>query len=85
MITSEVAPAATTEVGQLRAKVENLTLAMEHRGTIGQARGIVMATYGISGDAALAVMIKLSQSSSRKLWEIAENIVADFEATLSAR
>jgi GAF domain-containing protein len=75
------APAAVAIVGasslaQATDLAHNLALAVEHRDIIGQAKGILMATSGVSSDDAFAMLVGASQRSNRKLYDIAEEIVA---------
>jgi hypothetical protein len=43
---------------------------------IEQAKGVIMSSLGCSDDAAFAVLVQQSQFQNRKLWEIAEELVA---------
>ena len=54
----------------------NLAVALERRDVIGQAKGIIMATEGLSPDAAFDVLRRASQRENRKLYELAREIVA---------
>jgi GAF domain-containing protein len=54
----------------------NLRQAMEHRSTIEQAKGIIMATTGCDADAAFDVLVRQSQHENRKLREVADELVA---------
>jgi GAF domain-containing protein len=54
----------------------NLTLALEHRDVIGQAKGILMAQEGLTSEAAFDVLRRASQRSNRKVYELAAEIVA---------
>jgi AmiR/NasT family two-component response regulator len=53
----------------------NLLFALESRGTIDQAKGILMAREGITADQAFDVLCRASQRSNRKVHDIAEEIV----------
>ena len=53
----------------------NLTIALERRDVIGQAKGILMAQSAISSDEAFDVLRRASQRSNRKLNEIAKELV----------
>lgn len=52
----------------------HLRAALTHRDVIGQAKGILMERYQISADQAFGVLLRLSQSTNRKLHEIAEEL-----------
>jgi GAF domain-containing protein len=58
-------------------QIENLGIAIERRASIGTAIGILMHRYGLSSDRAFQVLVRFSQSSNRKLAEVAAEIVAD--------
>jgi hypothetical protein len=60
-------------------QLQDLTLALARRKTIGQAIGIVMERYGIGEDAAFAFLTRASQSANIKLRDVAAQIV---EATV---
>jgi len=60
----------------LERQVEGLTRALHSRDEIGQAKGILIAHYGISADDAFALLVRLSQHTNTKLAEIAHTIVA---------
>jgi len=53
----------------------NLTAAIEHRGVIEQAKGIVMAAERCSPDEAFAFLRRMSQQQNRKLRDIAIDVV----------
>jgi GAF domain-containing protein len=57
----------------------NLTAAMQHRGVIEQAKGILMAAHRCSPDDAFALLRQRSQAENRKLREIALDIVAHIQ------
>lgn len=65
----------------VRAEVTNLQAAMETRGTIGIAVGMVMASYGIDAETAFAYLTRLSNDSNVKLRDAAAKLVADFAAS----
>jgi GAF domain-containing protein len=54
----------------------NLTLALEHRDVIGQAKGILMAQDKVSSEEAFDILRRASQRSNRKVHELAAEIVA---------
>ena len=53
------------------------------RSTIEQAKGIVMAALGVSGDEAFAVLRRFSNDSNTPLREVAEHLVSGFLTTPS--
>jgi GAF domain-containing protein len=53
----------------------HLTVALEHRDVIGQAKGILMATEGIGPDQAFDLLRRASQRSNRKLYDLALEMV----------
>jgi GAF domain-containing protein len=55
---------------------EGLATAMESRATIEQAKGVIMATSGVSADTAFDLLRRQSQAENRKLREVAAEIVA---------
>jgi len=65
-----VALAAAVEIGNLGAAIMNRT-------TIGQAEGILMERFDVSGDQAFAVLRRVSQERNTKLHEVALQLVAD--------
>jgi GAF domain-containing protein len=71
-----VAIAGATSLTQATTLARNLALALEHRDIIGQAKGILMATNGVSADEAFAMLTSASQRENRKLYAIAEEIVS---------
>lgn len=56
-------------------KQEQLTQALATRDLIGQARGILMERYKITGDQALRLLVRLSQDANRKLRDVADQLV----------
>jgi GAF domain-containing protein len=70
-----IAVAGARALDEATALAHNLALALEHRDVIGQAKGILMATSGVSSDDAFAMLRAASQRRNRKLYEIAEEIV----------
>ena len=58
---------------------------LAHRETIEQAKGMLMAVYAITADAAFGVLRWRSQESNLKLWAIADQLVADVPALLNAQ
>ena len=64
----------------LEHQVEGLTRALRSRDVIGQAKGILVAHYGISADDAFMLLARVSQHSNIKLTEIAAAFVARVRA-----
>ena len=54
---------------------EGLRKALDNRGLIGQAQGLLMAAYKIDSDTAFGYMRRLSQDQNRKLAGVARAIV----------
>jgi GAF domain-containing protein len=54
----------------------NLERALDSRAVIDQAKGVLMARYGLTADAAFDLLSEQSQRSNRKLRELAEELVA---------
>lgn len=67
---------ATAAIAGARTE-EGLRQALDTRGLIGQAQGILMAAYGIDAGTAFGYMRRLSQDQNRKLAGIAKAIVED--------
>ncbi|MGD9797525.1 MAG: ANTAR domain-containing protein [Acidimicrobiia bacterium] len=63
-------------IAALVAEVDGLHAAMEHRGVIEQAKGIIMAAMQCTPDAAFAVLVAQSQHQNRNVREIAAALVA---------
>jgi AmiR/NasT family two-component response regulator len=53
----------------------NLESALETRGVIDQAKGILIAREGITADVAFDVLKRASQRTNRKLHQIAQEMV----------
>jgi transcriptional regulator with GAF, ATPase, and Fis domain len=60
-------------------KVENMGRAMATRDLIGQAKGILMERYTITGMQAFGVLTRFSQAENRKLRDIAQELVDSVE------
>ena len=58
-----------------RRLVENLRVALESRAVIEQAKGILVAEYGCSPDAAFQRLSLLSQNTNKKVKDIAAGLV----------
>ncbi|MEU0386214.1 ANTAR domain-containing protein [Streptomyces chartreusis] len=59
----------------LRAEVAQLRRAMQTRPTIDLARGILMASFGLSPEAAWSVLVRTSQNTNTKLHHLARDLV----------
>lgn len=64
-----------TRMQQQRELQRQLETAIESRDIIGQAKGILIAREGVSGDRAFEMLRSLSQSSNVKLREVARRLV----------
>jgi anti-anti-sigma factor len=74
--------AAPEEDGQdLRAEVAQLRRAMQTRPTIDLARGILMASFGLTPEAAWSVLVKTSQNTNTKLHDLARELVGTVRGT----
>ena len=58
---------------------DNHALALDTRGTIGQAVGILRERYKLDADQAFAVLVRFSQHSNRKLRDIATDLILDID------
>lgn len=65
---------AAVALAEMR-KLENMSHAIETRDVIGQAQGILMERYTLSGRRAFAVLIRHSQDQNRKLRDVAQELV----------
>ncbi len=63
-------------------QASTLRSALDTRGTIGRAVGILMSVYRIDENAAFTQLTDLSQNSNRKTRDLATMIVDDFTAGL---
>lgn len=63
----------------LRETTEQLKQALETRDAIGQAKGILMEREALTGDEAFSVLRQVSQTSNRKLREVAQRFVQTTE------
>jgi hypothetical protein len=68
-----VAAELTVTLGSAR-RIANLTMALQSRDLIGQAKGIAMERYKISSDAAFALLSRISQGRNVKLRDLAAEI-----------
>jgi len=60
-------------------KQDQLAQGLATRDLIGQAKGILMERYQISGDQAFAVLVRTSQNSNRKLRDVADYLISHRE------
>lgn len=60
-----------------RALVDQLTEALETRGVIGEAKGILMARDGLDEEEAFDMLRRASQASNVKLRDVARDVVED--------
>ncbi len=63
---------------------DELQVIVSHREVIEQAKGMLMAIYQLSADAAFAVLKWRSQELNVKLWTVAEKLVAELPKLLNA-
>ncbi|MGW1720275.1 ANTAR domain-containing protein [Streptomyces sp. NPDC002156] len=59
----------------LRVEVVQLRRAMQTRPVIDLARGVLMASFGLSADDAWQVLVSVSQNTNTKLHEVADSLV----------
>ncbi|MFB6848500.1 ANTAR domain-containing protein [Streptomyces sp. NPDC056373] len=82
---SGTAPSGTAppvDDGQdLRAEVTQLRRAMQTRPTIDLARGILMASFGLTPEAAWSVLVRTSQNTNTKLHDLARDLVGTVRGT----
>ena len=67
---------ARADASDLRA--DHLEIALDSRGVIGMAMGILMHAQNIDPDAAFAVLRRASQNQNRKLRVVASELVAQY-------
>ncbi len=65
----------------LRTEVAQLRRAMQTRPTIDLARGILMASFGLSPEAAWSVLVRTSQNTNTKLHHLARDLVSTVHGT----
>ncbi|MGW2288185.1 ANTAR domain-containing protein [Streptomyces phaeochromogenes] len=58
-----------------RKEAQQLRKAMQSRPTIDMARGVLMAVFSCSPEAAWEILVTVSQHSNTKLHEVAEAVV----------
>ena len=66
---------------ELRLEVAQLRRAMRTRPSIDVARGIVMASFGLSCEDAWTVLVTASQNTNTKLHHLAENLMGAVDGT----
>jgi AmiR/NasT family two-component response regulator len=67
-----------TRIAEIHARLERvrgLRTAMETRGVIEQAKGILMVTLSVDADVAFQTLVRMSQTSHTKLVEVARGVV----------
>lgn len=62
-------------IGQLEHELDGLRVAMATRGVIEQAKGMLMLRRHCDADEAFALLVELSQTSHRKLVDVARPLV----------
>ena len=87
---AEAAIAEAEQAGRLAvsalAEADDLRRAMQTRGTIDMAKGIIIAVQGVDPETAFDILRKTSQQSHTKLIDVAATIVdAAITRTLTAR
>ena len=65
----------------LRTEVAQLRRAMQTRPTIDLARGILMASFSLSPEAAWSVLVRTSQNTNTKLHHLAQDLVGTVRGT----
>ena len=55
-------------------KVRHLTVAVDRRDLVGQAKGILMERFKITADQAFTLLTRASQQSNRKLYDLAQEL-----------
>jgi GAF domain-containing protein len=82
------APYAAVAAGNLYAyrsavdRADNLQTALETRGVIDQAKGILMDRHKLTADQAFQVLVQMSMKTNRRLREIADDLVHTGELPL---
>lgn len=74
--TGRTEDASQDSTQDLRIEVAQLRRAMQTRPTIDLARGILMASFGLSSDEAWTVLVSTSQNTNTKLHSLAGDLVA---------
>ncbi|KZF09139.1 MAG: GAF and ANTAR domain-containing protein [Rhodococcus sp. (in: high G+C Gram-positive bacteria)] len=65
---------SSRRVAEAEAELEGLRTAMKTRGVIEQAKGIIMATRGVSADSAFDILVEQSQNDNVKLSVVARTL-----------
>ncbi|MDQ0933829.1 ANTAR domain-containing protein [Streptomyces turgidiscabies] len=71
---AEATPLSETDE-ELRIEVVQLRRAMQTRPVIDLARGVLMASFGVSAEDAWKVLVAVSQNTNTKLHEVADTVV----------
>lgn len=64
----------------VQAELDGLRTAMNTRGVIEQAKGMLMAQRHIDADDAFDILVRLSQTTHRKLVDVARQLVESWKA-----
>jgi ANTAR domain len=75
------AAAADDEFEKLRAEVTGLRRALESRGLIERAKGVLMQRHGWDAERAFQHLVRLSQHTNVRLAELAAQVVTEAAAT----
>jgi AmiR/NasT family two-component response regulator len=62
-------------VARALERINQLEAALEHRGLIGRAQGILMERYGVDQEAAFGILKRASNTLNIKLFQIATSLV----------
>jgi AmiR/NasT family two-component response regulator len=65
-------------------EIEGLSTAVERRTVLGQATGLLMAAHSLSADQAWYVLTTYSQTTNRKVHEIAVDVVSQHDQRAAA-
>lgn len=74
--TSYISTVEEQDPAEADERIAHLLVALEHRTVLGQATGIVMERYEIDADAAFRTLVRLASDHRRKVYEIAQELVA---------
>lgn len=77
---AEMLAAHATAAFATAERADGLATALESRGTIGQAQGILMEKFDIDSQAAFEFLKRVSQHENRRLFTVAEAIVVQRDA-----
>jgi GAF domain-containing protein len=77
--------AATCAVTALRARTEQLQVALATRGPIEQAKGVLVARHGCTPEEAFGMLVGRSQRANRKLRLVAEDLVGEAQRASARR